>query len=409
MTYSMKEAIRIAVLTKEANSWPTFDGGNLKRSENVTASEATTCVRRLAFQKNEEAKAVPVQSYWGNMDPNEFYARLDLLRDDSKEGIFERGHNVEAWAVSQLLEMRQEDEEFLFVGQCQVSFYLVDSHVSGTPDGIYVNHSEQTWQILEFKSSVNRVTSPRDYHTSQVLVNMGIVKSLLDREWLDVSFVGYEMEPGLLLYIDPSNYLTMDEFEVTWDGGAALEQAKAKARALFRKDGLQTICNSPDTLAPEGLSKVGGCMFCDYKAQCYDIEARLKHKATSEKLRALLEGNGKSVPKMPTFGTDTPREQVLRIIADYDAFNKAEKDAKAHKDALKESIASWVKSQEGMIATFEDNGRLFRVSLSQSERAGGVDTDKLGKYLADKNEDLDNFRKGPSKVETLLVSVKAAK
>lgn len=407
MTTFIKDIIRYAVLTDDDNKWPTFDGGTLTRSDFVTASEAANCSRRLSFTKQAERDTVSIPDYWDTLSDEEFQARMDAMGDDDKRGIFARGHHMELWVEDRLRAGLEEHEKLICAGKRQLSFYLEGARVSGTPDGMLLDTEARTIKFIEVKSTDNPMSSPRWGHVNQTQVNMGIVDRLIGNYVLG-SIQGrylndYTVLGGSILYINPSNYLTMQEFWLPYDNGAAVDAAADKAKRLFAADYSITL---PEDLPPEGLNQWGGCTFCEFKSLCRYIEELKGQTDTVGKLRALMDGTTPATTRqVPFFSGDAQREDVLRVIADYDKWNKAEKDAEGHKKALKGAIVEWVRKQPGMKAKFEDNGRLFKVSLSQSERVGGFDADALEKFLTDRDEDLKNFRKAPTKTETLLVSV----
>lgn len=403
----IKDIIRHVVLTDPGNKWPTFDGGTLSRDEFVTASESATCIRRLSFEKNAERATVTIPDYWETISDEEYFERLNAMGDDDKRGIFERGHHMELWVEEKLKLGLAEDEVVICTGKKQLSFYLGLEKVSGTPDGMFLNTTHRTIKFIEVKSTDNPVTAPRANHVAQTQTNMGIVQQLIDDEKLHSvhgwNLNGYTVLGGSILYINPSNYLTMQEFWLDYDSGEAMDNAANKAALLFTEGGEVA---PPECMPPEGLEQWGGCTFCHFKSACMEIEERKQHDATAGKLRALMEGQTPATKKpLPFFAPDAKREDVLKIIADYDAWNKAEKNAEEHKKALKGAIVEWVKRQAGMKASFEDNGRLFKVSFSSSDKAGSLDSDKLAEFLSKHDENLDNFRKAGGKTETLLVKV----
>ena len=109
MAAFIKDIIRHSVLTDPGNKWPTFDGGNLTRSDFVTASEAANCSRRLAFEKEAERSTVTIQNYWDTLSDEEFQARMDAMGDDDKAaGKWDqaKGRVKKAWG-----ELTDDDEE----------------------------------------------------------------------------------------------------------------------------------------------------------------------------------------------------------------------------------------------------------------------------------------------------------
>lgn len=409
MKYSAKEAIRVAVLTEPSKKWPTYDGKMLDRNEYVTASEATSCVRKLAFEKIQGKNAVYVPDFWESMTDEEFSLRLKAMNDTDSRGIFARGNTIESWIVSMLQASRTDFEDYMFLGGDQRSFYSNAKRISGTPDGLYINHETRTWLVLEFKSTQNPISSPKYAHVNQLRINMGLIQSLADRvtEIYDVPLSSYKMESGILLYVDACNYLTMQEFEIEFDNSEAFQRAFAKAKALFVKQGDSLVHRAPEDLKPEGLDTPGGCYFCDKKAECQAIELKKQDTANVEKLRELTErAAGRSaLPQMPTFRA-LKRDEAAAVLANYAGFKKQEKEAKKNAAGLKDTIKKFY-NDEGFSgkAKFQIDGDVFEISLSESERKGALDAEKLDEKLAEIGLSADAFRKPPTSVERLTVKV----
>lgn len=405
---NLTDCIKSAVLTAPANSWPTYDGQNLKRNQYVTASEASTCIRSLAFQKKKERYTTEIPNFWETVDEAHFQKLLEDMGPNDPRGYFTRGHNVEAWIVEQLRAVEQEDEFFMFLGEDQISFHNAVDRVSGTPDGMYYNKATQELWLLEFKSAKTPVSEPRYSHRTQVQVNMGLIQSLRsDPKFIEL--VGGDLPETFagakILYIDPSHYLTLQEFEVPYDGGLLYNRAKNVAKALFKGAEL----TPPEKLKPKGL-ETNGCYFCDFKNECATVEHAKRDEANTARLRALIDKeSGGLPPAAPVFASDTPRKQVMDCIVRYDEFSNQEKEAKKQKERLKSSIKDWLATQTGTKATFQDGGSLVNVSLSYSERKGGLDAAAIEAKLQEMGADISDYTKASIDIETLRVTVKLVK
>lgn len=404
--FNMKEAILSSVLTAPNNSWPTFDGKKLKRSNYLSASEAAKCVRSLAFQKHKENNTFQIENYWENMSADQFKLELDkVVPGKSPLGYFARGHHVEAWVVEQLHAVEQSHEHFLYMGEDQRSFYHEDHKISGTPDGVYINTLTNEMWLIEIKSSQVPITQPRYAHLTQVQVNMGLITALNETHDL-AEIMGLDEFPvfkgAKLLYIDSGNYIDLQEFDIEYDGGLLYSKMRAKSAALFLEDGTVQV---PEKLVPQGLSN-SGCHFCEDKMNCRAIEDLKNNAETSKKLRELIDKGTKEPPQMPKFASDMPRSQVIKTLLSYAAFSEDEKKAKKQKEALKAAVAAWVEGQKGMKAEFEDDGKLIKVGLSKSVRTGGLNKAKVEALLLELEKELDDFLNADSDVETLRVTVK---
>lgn len=419
---SLKQRVRISIMTQESRGWPTHDGKNLNRTAYITASEASKCARSLAFGKSAERKVVPVEHYWDNLTDDEFNAALLSMPNNDMRGIFERGNTIESWLVGHLAAMCQEDEYFLALGDEQISFYDDHTRTSGTPDGIYVNKATKTWRGLEFKSTQNPIAAPRDNHVTQLGHNMGLIDLLAKEGELDdclgFPISEYECEGGNLLYVDACNYLEMKEFWTSFSVEAlAMSATKAakvfvmdKTGAFVIEDGLPAI-RDPKTVEPEGLEN-NGCYFCEHKAACRVIEEGKKHTETASKLRTMIDRRAKSLPeaiKMPTFNVDTPKKEVAKRLHEYNDARQDEAAAKKIKEAVKKAVTPWINEQENCTATFEDNGFTFTVSNKDVTRAGGYDMDAIAAALEEHGLKIATFKKPDGKSPTFTVSVKKIK
>lgn len=410
MPLSLKQAIRVAVLTQEHKKWPTYDGQFLARHDYLTASENEKCVRSLAFQKQAEKSMVPIPNFWEEMPDEEFDRLLALMPDDDMRGIFERGNLIEEWAVRRLKEVQGPDEEYMFMGDEQVSFYTNKYRISGTPDGLHLNYSDMTYRVIEFKSSQNPIYSAKRQHVSQAQTNQALIEGLKEpiTEIFDIPLSSMKCEGSNLLYINSDNFLGMNEFQLEHDPShESFFRAAAKARALFDVQGDVVHVNDPATLKPEGLYN-NGCFFCPFKFECAAIEERRGNDETRARLNTAIEraaGNRK-LPEMPKFAADTDKKQVVKALLDYSEFKKQEKDAEKHIEALKPAIKAWAAGHKNGKVAFEEDGHLFKISLSSSSRAGGIDKAKLTEFLLQHGMTTADFEKEGGVTETLNVTVK---
>ena len=411
MTFSLKNIIRVAVLTQDSKKWPTYDGKSLTRWQYLTASEATRCVRELSFNKTVEAATQPVENFWDNMSDDEFQRRLDEMSDDDVRGIFERGNTIEDWIVSRLLEVQGPGEEYMFLGDDQRSFYSDKHRISGTPDGLHLDYNRMEYRTLEFKSSQNPISAAKDAHISQVQINASLIYGLSDAlsEIYDIPLSGMTCAGTNILYVNSDNFLTMNEYEIPFDGRhVRFKEAAAKAKALFgTTPSGELLPVPPETLKPEGLEK-NGCYFCAFKRQCAGIEehrGNAERRARLENIIARAEGNRK-LPEMPKFASDADRKVIVRAIIDYADYRAAGKDAEAHMDALKPALKEFALRHKNAKVKFSEDGHNVSVSVSTSNRAGGIDKDKLAAFLIEHGAELSDFEKPGTTSEALYVTVK---
>lgn len=225
---SLKALVEQGVANAPKQLWPTHDGKQLDRSAFVTASEVGNCVRSTWFAKH----ALPPKG-------------------DGVWGYFARGHNVEAWVVDQL-RMSNSGATFIMMGSDQRSMHWEGQ--AGTPDGIMTTLDQEHY-VFDIKSihpQTNRKFLPKPQHVMQIHQNI-----LLAEKCLDIEIAG-----GMILYVDASNYQTMDEYYIEYDI-AAMEQVTDRATRIHEAD-------KPNDLPAEGMFKSNGCKFCPFTANCSD-------------------------------------------------------------------------------------------------------------------------------------------
>lgn len=412
-TYSIKERLRIAIMTQPPKPWPAYDGTTLDRNEYITASEASKCVRQLSFEKHKGMATVAIPDFWETMSDEDFKAHLLNMGNNDKRGIFERGNVMESWIVTMLMAMEQEGEDTLYLGEEQRSFYTNKKKVSGTPDGVYVNHEEKTWRTLEFKTSQNEIIEPRNNHVTQVQMNAGLIDHLNQIGAIDpyvgFAFSEYKLVGVNLAYINTDNWLDIEEFKFQPDNGEAFSQASQKARTLWYKDPVSKTVKmrNPQDLPPEGLESWGGCMFCDNRAACQEIEQSRQNADTVariQKAAAFVNGERKP-PTMPVFSADVSRDKVIGVLLEYDGARAEESAAKKVKEAMKEAVKPWLAEQEDRKAEFTEDGLKFSATLTSSERDGGYDMDQIRAALDARGCSMDLFKKPKATQETFNVKV----
>jgi hypothetical protein len=229
---------------KPHQEWPVYPHGEmLDRTKYVTASEISRCARRVKFDK-----AAMLQEGYDPELGTKNTSAIDW-------GFFERGHNIEAWAVEIInAGWSVYDYDLLFTGEGQYSF--VDGYQSGTPDGVFMSRDAGSVGILEIKSidpRTNKNRLPKEDHVKQVMQNLDLVSSQFDAVPIG----------GDILYIDASNYKDVRPFHVHWDEALAVELAD-RAEWIMEAD-------NPADLPDEGMYKSGVCKQCPHKGPCGDI------------------------------------------------------------------------------------------------------------------------------------------
>ncbi|MDJ0827780.1 MAG: PD-(D/E)XK nuclease family protein [Rhodobacter sp.] len=243
------KAIDHGIDLRERQEWPLYQGGILDRSAYVTASEIGTCARKIKLDKQFMKET--------GYDPNEG----TKTKSSDAWGFWERGHNVERWIVDHLTRGWASNEwELKYLGEEQVSF--TDGVQSGTPDGIAINHADEAFYTLEFKSmdprtNVSRL--PKITHRDQVVQNTDLIAHNMD-----LSPAG-----GLILYVDASDHKRRFPHMIEYtDDHAARLQDRAE----------MIMSTEPEDLKPEGLfSPNNDCQYCKHTAACNMMVAHAKN------------------------------------------------------------------------------------------------------------------------------------
>ena len=249
--FSLIDLIKEGVQSRPPDLWPAFDGTMLDRSKFMTSSEAGNCERQIWFDKNEPVTRKPNSHEWG---------------------FWERGHNVEAWVVAQLIASAGA-VKYTHLGKDQRSFY--SGRQSGTPDGLaYPSGGEWNVEIKSIDPRTNTKNLPKPNNILQCMQNMDLVS-----ECLDTDIMGSK-----LVYVNASDYTKMYEWTVFPDGdtvsskgvitehtGLTLKDLEAKAHKIFD-------AKSAEEMKPEGIYN-GGCTYCKHTSRCSGVVAMKKEEA----------------------------------------------------------------------------------------------------------------------------------
>lgn len=237
MKVDYAKMIKAGVMSKPKNKWPLFNSiEGLDRSQYVTASEIGYCERKIKFDK--ELPSTGDYAY----------------KPDDNWGVFERGHNVEAWLIVNLLAGNNSEYRILHTGRDQVSF--ADGYQSATPDGvILLDGGVRTFDVKSIDPRTNVSKLPKETHVFQVLQGCDLVAQ------------EYNTVPlgGDIIYVDASDYsLTIKYPEkyikrIDFDYGRA-DWLETRAKRIIDAEG-------PQDLATEGVFK-DHCKWCSHGAAC---------------------------------------------------------------------------------------------------------------------------------------------
>ena len=304
---------------KRTTKFRTHTGEDFDRSAFLTASEAWVCARQTWFSKHSDFD--PKSGGWG---------------------FFERGHNVEAWAVDLI---KSAGYKLIYAGKDQVT--LVLGNLSATPDGLLVDGLEDI--VLEIKSIDPRSQQdlPKHEHVMQVQLQMVLFNHL---DEFDAS-----PEKAWILYVDASDYSKIQIFEVKYDPDMFASLSK-------RAD---MILNANTAMSVPAEGKIdGSCKFCPFTDECG--EAIIESLPTGDK-----ELGGDDASTMFILLEERQRNYGL------------EKNAATHRKKTEEEIKEFM-TEMGRAKIVCDG-----YSVSYTEIAGRRTLDK--KRLEEEFGDLDEY------------------
>ncbi len=407
MTDLLKSMIISSVMGEGAKSWPTFAGATLNRAAYLTASEAGKCIRQLSFDKLAEFALHKRQK---DLTDDEFSLLVESQTGTSPDGYFQRGHNVEAWVVEQILAVADDNEHFMCLGDDQVSFYDTVTRVSGTPDGFLYNEDTHEFWLLEFKSVGSQVYSPRSEHVRQCQVNMGLISHIAGdkRERYSNALLklfannGVRLSSGKLpewsgvklLYVQSSNYFDMREFSIDYDGGSMFQAAVKKSKKLFsgKEEQIKQLARPAD-LPAEGIAQ-NKCVFCAHKNACRNL---ILQQEGEDMVKTMDKSMG--IKPLPDFKSNKSRAELVRAVDTY-ASNQIElQDLKKVQDEAKDEIKRFILLDcSGKYAGAFGETK-YKVTVSESKGKSTLDKSAMG---AD-GIDLEKYMKTGDPYTTMTV------
>lgn len=214
----INEILRGADVIDARKTW------SVDRSKYLNASEALSCVRKQWFAKHEPSTT---PEDWG-------FAR--------------RGTHGEKYVVEAL---RAAGLNLLFAGDDQVSWTDDELRISATPDGVLYNASGAhiALEIKTIDPRTNRANLPRGQHIAQIQIGMELLCKAR----------GIEIESGLIVYMDASNYNQLNAYRIERDPGI-LDAMRIRAAQVLRT-------RNVDRLDREGRA-TGACKTCVYADRC---------------------------------------------------------------------------------------------------------------------------------------------
>ena len=197
---------------------------SVDRSKYLNASEALSCIRKQWFSKHEPF--APPQD-WG-------FAR--------------RGTHGEKYVVEAL---RASGLELMFAGEDQESVADKGLRISATPDGVLFNASGAhiALEIKTIDPRTNRANLPRREHLVQIQIGMELLRK----------HRGLDIESGLIVYMDASNFNQLDVYLVARNPFIMIAM-KLRAGQVLRT-------RNVDKLDREGRT-TGECKTCPYAERC---------------------------------------------------------------------------------------------------------------------------------------------
>lgn len=244
---------------------------SVDRSKYLNASEALSCIRKQWFSKHEPSTA---PQDWG-------FAR--------------RGTHGEKYVVEMLL---ASGLELMFAGGEQTSVADEDLRISATPDGILYNASGAhiSLEIKTIDPRTNRSNLPRAGHVAQIQIGMELLRKVH----------GLDIESGLIVYMDASNFNQLDVY--------AVERDPAILTAMELRAGQVLRTRNVDRLDREGRS-TGECKTCPYAERC-----------------------GTDLADVKAFTRSNRGSQLDAIVTRYVEIKEAQDELSDEKDKLAEEI-----------------------------------------------------------------------
>lgn len=173
------------------------------RRKYLNASEATSCIRKQWYLKNN---ATGDPQNWG-------YAR--------------RGTHGEKFLVESLI---ASNIPLTYAGKEQETWKDKKRKLSATPDGIIQYDNE--WVVVEFKTidpRTNKLNLPKPAHITQLEMGMELIDQHIDRpEGVDLV--------GLIVYMNASDYFDIVQFEIPRNKAILNLMAKRASKVLNTKD-----------------------------------------------------------------------------------------------------------------------------------------------------------------------------
>lgn len=295
-----------AALSKK--TFRTTDNTDLDRTKHLTASEATKCLRSLAFAKSDD---------WFTDDE---LSGTGPVVDWS--GVAQRGDAVESYVIDALF--AAELPVYLAGRECQLS--LTADHTAATLDGV-VNVDDVLYPI-EIKSVDPRralYDAPRADHEMQCRFGYNLLlanrRRLVNQEVMPDLPVGLA---SLLIYVNANDFNERRVFAIEHTEKTVAETRATitqKAAALFAEDGVA----DPASLPPEGVAN-HGCTFCQYKTACNEIGgAKAASRDVAKKLFSRPNAKSDDVSKALRSYV-AKKAEMKRIEAELDALSKTIKD-----------------------------------------------------------------------------------
>lgn len=325
----------------------------------VTASEATKCVRALNYdRRSEHAKS------------------NDEDEDDDNNispGYFLRGREMEKWMV-RVMKRVFGKENVQYAGREQVTFVDYGVGLAGTPDGIisFTLDYEHICAVVEIKTTDSAVMEPKRAHKMQLAVNMILAR-----------MHGIKVTTGYLYYVNSSNWLQIDLYEVPMAEAIELyKTAKIRAENAINRD--------VNGLPFEGAA-TRECTQCPYRPECLKELGTRKSVSQEQKEEIAARMHGRmSIARFPEFSDEEDRmnceTSFMEFMQSREIAAQAEKDMELHREEAKRWVAN-----NGGEADYEDK----RARLSYTDRTSW-DTEAMRKALAGfgvDEEQMEQFKK----------------
>jgi CRISPR/Cas system-associated exonuclease Cas4 (RecB family) len=384
--YSYEEKLIEHIIDSNSEPFVRRDvhGDIIDMSSNLSASEYSNCIRKLYYEK--------MSSFFVGSQDNK-----------PTNGYFIRGKNMEKW-IEKVLSNYLHENNALLTCSGSNQFTLVGSQLGlepskgrylvGTPDGVIIRHISHEggdcttyYSVIEIKTVSSAVLDATPSHIMQLQINMELVRAYYEGpDWADDHDDNKNscvMEPGLLIYVNASDWADITIFEVSTYGSSKFvwDVAGPRSEALFT--------HGIDTLPFEGV-KSRECTGCPFRDKCMDALATRDDDTSVANLKK-MRGNT-SDARFPVLATQEEVDRARGDFQSYIMYQEQRKEIEAREKDLREMASAYVFYCGGK-AQFDDYDATLSCRVNKSWKTKNLE-DLLEEIGVDPSE-YKNYSESP--------------